>query len=389
MQPRPSTDGVRPDGGGDNSVNPGTGVDRRGTGVVRRSVNGAKVTPSVRKQGAPEGFEIERVQSGFTDRFGGNKRSLDGRMEPHPDAIGGDHDDGHYDDDHHDDDHHDDGYHDDHHDGHHGGHHGGHYGYNIHIGTGLSYWTHYSYAPYGWWYVWGDYNHDGYVDYVVTNGSYSVYYYGWSGSYWSSSPWYGFYPPRHNYYWWRYSLPDTYRGTVYGVGDELVDEPGPVSVTQMPDEMPEAVPLSAVEVARLEMSIGNPQVAIDAYRAHLSEFPDDWYAMRELGIALIRDGQRGDGIAMIGYAHSQDPLLALDPVPVELFEGDSYLMRDTLVDVVGWAHRNPSASAWLSVAVIMQGEGRNGPALKMIDRAQQHGLDPFVANEMRAALAGR
>ncbi len=92
---------------------------------------------------------------------------------------------------------------------------------------------------------------------------------------------------------------------------------------------------------------------------------------------------------MIGYAHSQDPQLAFDVMPVELFEGDARLMRDTLVKVVGWAHRNPSASAWLSVAIIMQGEGRNGPALKMIDRAQQYGLDRGVADQMRSAMVQR
>ena len=165
-----------------------------------------------------------------------------------------------------------------------------------------------------------------------------------------------------------------------------MDEPSTIMVDAVPETMPEAVPLSAVEVARLEMSIGNPGVAIEAYRAHLSDYPDDWYALRELGIAMIRDGQRGDGIAIIGYAHSQDPLLAYDAIPVELFEGDGRLMRDELVKVVGWAHRNPSASAWLTVAVIMQGEGRAGPAMKMIDRAQDHGLGFEVADQMRSAL---
>jgi len=172
---------------------------------------------------------------------------------------------------------------------------------------------------------------------------------------------------------------------VYGTDAELVDEPTSY-VAEVPDTIPEAVPLSAVEVARLEMSIGNPDVAIEAYRAHLSSYPEDWYTLRELGIALIRDGQRGDGIAMIGYAHSQDPLLAYDSIPVELFEGDERLMRDVLVSVVGWAHRNPSSSAWLTVAIIMQGEGRNAPAMRMIDRAQDHGLGFEVADQMRSAL---
>ena len=338
--------------------------------MVRRSVSGGRVVQSVRRQGAPDGFEIERARTNFANRFGGSKQGVDGRMDTHPDESGDHHDD-----------HHDDGHHDDHH--------GDHHDDEWHFDFDFHFWSHPSYCPGGWWYVWGDYDGDGYVDYVCTNGSYSIYYYGWSGAYWDCSPWYGWYSDRYNYSWWRYSLPGTYRGVVYGVDRDLVDQPGPVPVSEVPETMPEAVPLSAVEVARLEMSLGNPQVAIEAYRAHLSEFPEDWLALRELGIALIRDGQRGDGVAMIGYAHSQDPQLAYDPIPVELFEGDAHLMRDTLVRVVGWAHRNPSASAWLSVAVIMQGEGRYAPAVKMIDRAQQYGLDPVVADQMRSAMVQR
>lgn len=275
-----------------------------------------------------------------------------------------------------------------HHDGHHDDHHDDHYGDDWHIEIDINFWSHPTYCPGGWWYVYGDYNNDGYTDYVCTNGSYSVYWYGWSGAYWDCSPWYGWYSNRYSYRWWNYSIPDRYRGVVYGVDTELVDSPGPTQ-SMAQDVLPEAVPLSAVEVARLEMSLGQPDVAIEAYRAHLSEYPSDWLALRELGLAMIRTGQRGDGVAMIGYAHSQDPLLAYDIIPVELFGGDAHELRDAVVQVVGWGHRNPSSSAWLSVAVLMQGEGRNGPALKMIERAEQLGLDPAIADQMRGALIQR
>jgi hypothetical protein len=372
-KPRPSvtqdpTPGTRPVSGG--ALGNGT-IDS----TPRRVLSGGRAVTRAKKEGTPSGFDLQEAQSSFARRMGGGgMSSAGGMMDSHPDE-GGSHDDDHgggHDDHHgHDDDHH---HHDDHHDD------------DWHVDIDINFWSHPTYCPSGWWYVWGDYDNDGYLDYVCTNGYYSVYWYNWVGSYWNCSPWYGWYPPRYRSYWWRYSIPDTYTGIVYGTDAELVDEPTQYAVDEIPETIPEAVPLSAVEVARLEMSIGNAGVAIEAYRAHLSKYPEDWYALRELGIALIRDGQRGDGVAMIGYAHSQDPLLAYDGIPVELFGGDAHLMRDVLISVVGWAHRNPSSSAWLTVAVIMQSEGRNGPAMRMIDRAQDHGLGFEVAQQMRSAL---
>lgn len=317
--------------------------------------------------GRPDGFDVEQARESFTRRMGAGKTGVGGMMEGHPDESLGHHDD----------------HHDDHHNGHHDDHHD-----DWHVDIDINFWSHPTYCPTGWWYYWGDFDHDGYADYVCTNGSYSYYWYGWSGAFWDCSPWYGWYPTRYRTTWWTYSIPSTYRGVVYGVDQELADEPGVVIVEDQSIE-PTPVPLSAVEVARLEMSMGDPSVAIEAYRAHLNSYPEDWYALRELGIALMRDGQRGDGIALIGYAHSQDPLLAYDAIPLELFGSDSREVRQVLVRAVGWAHRNPSASAWLSVAILMQAEGRNGPALKMVDRAQDHGLDITVADQMRSALLQR
>lgn len=359
QDPRP---GTRPVNGG--SLDSGT-INT----TPRRVLSGGRAVTRAKKEGAPSGFDLQEAQNTFARRMGGGgASSAGGMMEDHPDE-GGVHDGGH-------------GGHDDHH----GGHDGHHSDDDWHIDIDINFWSHPTYCPSGWWYAWGDYDNDGYLDYVCTNGSYSVYWYNWVGSYWNCSPWYGWYPPRYRTYWWRYSIPDGYTGIVYGTDAELVDQPTQYGVDEVPETIPEAVPLSAVEVARLEMSIGNPGVAIEAYRAHLSNYPEDWYALRELGVALIRDGQRGDGVAMIGYAHSQDPLLAYDGVPVELFGGDAHMMREVLISVVGWAHRNPSSSAWLSVAVLMQSEGRTGPAMRMIERAEEFGLGFDVAQQMRSAL---
>lgn len=301
-----------------------------------------------------------------------------GKIQPMDGEVGG-HDDDGYNDDY--DDGHDDGYHDGHDDGYQDGYQDGHH-------DGHHYYTHSS-CPSGWWYLYGDYNGDGYTDYVCTNGSYSVYWYGWTGYYWGSSPWYGWYGTNYGYAWWWYSVPDRYRGSIYGTDSDLTSDPSYSSTPMDQGAMPEAIPLSAIEVARLEMSLGDPVVAMDAYRAHLSEYPSDWMAIRELGLAMIRVGDRGDGIAMVSYAYSMDPGLAWDAVPASVFEDSSRILRDSVIDAVGWGHRNPSASVWLTVAVLMQAEGRDGPALRMIERAEGYGLDPEVGRMMREALIHR
>lgn len=168
-----------------------------------------------------------------------------------------------------------------------------------------------------------------------------------------------------------------------------MSDPGYSEPVLAQEEFADGVPLSALEVARLEMSLGSPDIAIEAYKAHLSEYPSDWVAVRELGIAYIRVGDRGDGVAMVGYAYSMDPTLAWDSIPVTVFESSDRILRDAVISVVGWGHRNPSASAWLCVAVLMQSEGRDGPALRMIERADDLGLEREVSDKMRSVLTHR
>jgi len=353
----------------------------------------------IRPNEVPIGFEIDKAREAFLDRTRMNPKNGKAGgttgtglgIEPIDDGTGGGTDDGlgnDFDDSangHHDDDAHDNGHDNGHDDGHHGDHRDNHYYYNSHY----SYYTHRT-SPHGWWYVYGDYNGDGYTDYVCTNGSYSIYWYGWTGSYWGASPWYGWYGSSYSpYSWWQNSFSGRYRGAIYGSNGDLTSDPSYASTPADQSAMPEAIPLSALEVARLEMSIGQPDVAVDAYRAHLSEYPSDWVAVRELGIAMIRVGDRGDGIALINYAYSLEPSLAYDALSASVFEDSAELMRDAVIDAVGWGHRNPSASVWLTVAVLMQAEGRDGPALRMIERAEGYGLDSFVASEMRSALLHR
>lgn len=371
-------------------------------GVKKVTPGVSRLTPVVKADQAPRGFDLDRVKQSYLSRTGsgGTSKSVGSKMDELDEGGSpgdGAHDDGHDDHgDHHDDDHHGDHHHDDHHDD----------DWSVHID--IDFYFDDDNCPSGWWYLYGDYNGDGYTDYVCTNGYRSVYWYGWGGSYWGASPWYGWYGGGYNYgygsgygsgynngysdgySWWYNSVSERYRGTVDGgVDGDLIDDPSYSATPNQPDEMPEAMPLSALEVARLEMSLGEPEIAIDAYRAHLSSYPDDWNAVRELGLAMLRVGDRGDGIALISYAYSMDPELARWAVPVSLFSDSERILRDVVISTVGWGHRNPSSSVWLTVAVLMQGEGRDGPALRMVERAYEHGLAPDVGSVMEIVLSHR
>jgi len=125
---------------------------------------------------------------------------------------------------------------------------------------------------------------------------------------------------------------------------------------------------------------------VEAYESHLDVYPDDWMVVRELGVAKLLSGSYLDGVALVHYAYSSDPTLAAERLGLDLFEGSNGVLRDAVVDLVRWGHRNPSAGVWLGVAVLMQGEERDAVAMNMLDRAGQYGLDPAIGDALRAEL---
>jgi hypothetical protein len=73
----------------------------------------------------------------------------------------------------------------------------------------------------------------------------------------------------------------------------------------------------------------------------------------------------------------------------DFWGGSSVRLRRSVTSTVRFAQRSPSGNAWLAVAVLMQAEGRDDVALRMIDRAADEGLNPTVADRMRLRLARR
>ena len=150
---------------------------------------------------------------------------------------------------------------------------------------------------------------------------------------------------------------------------------------------PEPEPLTTIETARVLMEAGRPEEAVAWYRSHLSENPGDSAATRELAIALLESGRFLDASAMIGYIYDRMPGLASEPLPESLWGYSPLRLRRCVTDAVRYANRAPSGNAWLTVAVLMQAQGLDTPALRMVERATEQGLSPAIADRMRLQLA--
>jgi hypothetical protein len=126
--------------------------------------------------------------------------------------------------------------------------------------------------------------------------------------------------------------------------------------------------------------------AVKELRAHLRKEPADGSAMRLLAIALFEHGRLDDGVAVLRNAYRSTPALADEPISSEDLGLSAQRLREMLSEVVQYAHKVNTASAWLSVVSIMQGEGRVALARDMLHRAERAGLDLETVKAFDRAL---
>lgn len=184
---------------------------------------------------------------------------------------------------------------------------------------------------------------------------------------------------------------------VYTVGSGYADPAisyGPDGYYYDPDGMVqpmEGAPvreLTVVEQADLLLGTNRPEAAAMLYQEHLAQHPDDAVAMRALAVALLKAGRPQEAVAVAAMAYDKDPSgLAIRPIPTVLFS-DPDDLRAALNRAVTYANRVNTASAWLLVATLMQAEGRDPVAARMLDRAIDLGLSERVASAMAAELSG-
>ena len=127
--------------------------------------------------------------------------------------------------------------------------------------------------------------------------------------------------------------------------------------------------------------------AADLYRQHLLLEPSDAWAMRAMAVSLFFAKRVDEAAAAMNRAYTLNPELANHPMPAEAFPRGLTQVRNAVGIATTYAERMRTDDAWLMVAVLLQSSGQPKGALKMVDRAAGAGLDPAVADKLRAALA--
>lgn len=134
------------------------------------------------------------------------------------------------------------------------------------------------------------------------------------------------------------------------------------------------------------MDLGRPREAVEHYQRHLSANPDDLGAGVRLALALIESGRAAQGIERLHALYVANPALADVSLGVIAEPWGEARLRAIVVKSVSHANRAGSAAAWLTVAALMEAEGRNDLALKMAGRARAAGLDADVSSRLTAMI---
>lgn len=257
--------------------------------------------------------------------------------------------------------------------------------------------------------VHGRYDDDRWQLRVHLGTGYGNYYssrYGYSNRY-GEPYWYsgyaGCYPYRRYvtpYYGTRYlyGYDPYYYGTRTYYGSAPIEYPGDQADPRVaipryqPQQAPEpevAEPEDDLGKARWNLQRRQAGAAIRAYRDYLDEHSDDAQATRELGLALMDSGELADAVAVLRLAYDTDPQgLADEPIdPIEVLGPDGVQRLGRMMRRMSiYANKTESASSWLAVEVLMQGQGRDRLALKMVVRAVGEGLGDEIAQPLSDAL---
>lgn len=195
----------------------------------------------------------------------------------------------------------------------------------------------------------------------------------------------------HHFPTWRYpfSYGSWYRtGPIDGLYTQPIDYSlitPPATQTPAPPAQP-ARELTALEKAQVLMSIEELDAAIEAYREHLDQDPEDVEAMRALGVAMLEDGRLEDGVAMVALAYRTDPMLARSPLDLHALGLDDRRFDNLLARVLGFARRTDSGSAHLVGAVLLQADGKISGAARVLARSEDAGLEAAIADAMDREL---
>lgn len=156
----------------------------------------------------------------------------------------------------------------------------------------------------------------------------------------------------------------------------------PTAQQAAPPTKPELTP---TEQAEADMNAGDYAAAREGYAKIVQESLDDHESMRRYALSLMLDKQVADGVAVMAMAYRNDPTLASRAFDPELLGSDGEWRKGVRIATT-YANRSQTGASWLTVAVLMQAEGRAELAAKMIEKAQAVGVETAVYDAMLAAL---
>jgi hypothetical protein len=154
---------------------------------------------------------------------------------------------------------------------------------------------------------------------------------------------------------------------------------------QQPAPEPERE-LTAIERATLFMAADDLDRAIEAFRDHLDEDPEDVGAMRSLGTAMVEAGRTEDGIAVIAMAYRTDPMLARTALDLNSLGLDSRRFDTLLSRVLQFAERTDSGSGHLAGVMLLQADRKLTGATRVLDRAEKADLAGEIVDAFRREL---
>ncbi len=107
-----------------------------------------------------------------------------------------------------------------------------------------------------------------------------------------------------------------------------------------------------------------------------------------LAIALLgrKPSTSIDNVGMLRQAYRTDPNLAAEPIVASDLGIDDAELRRLASGTVLYAHRADSGSAWLSVATLLQAQGKRQAAREMVAKAEKKGVEAEIVAPMKAAL---
>lgn len=190
------------------------------------------------------------------------------------------------------------------------------------------------------------------------------------------------------YPYWGYSSYDTGRGYETPTVIIIENPPGAgvrTNELEGPGYAEPVAPPTVTDVALAAMARGDWDDAIARWRERLAEAPDDASAVRALGLSMALKGDMQTGTAMVAHAYQMSPQLVHERLDVWALGGESE-MRRSLRRFVIYANSKRTESAWLTVAALMQAEGRDDHAARMVHKAREAGLDEELARSFAGAL---